>query len=86
MAGEAKKLRGSLAKDRSGASGVGVKEQGMEVDRTHAKEAGRKHNKDGPWMEPAELQAKGVTWAAAKKTAQNRIRWKTLPCFGLTFR
>ena len=25
-----------------------VKKQAMEVDRTHAKEAGRKHSKDGP--------------------------------------
>ena len=26
----------------------------------------------------AQAQAKGVTWVAAKKTAQKRIRWKTL--------
>ena len=31
----------------------------------------------------AELQAKGVTWAAAKKKVQNRIRWKS--GFGLIF-
>ena len=48
MAGEDKDRGSALATDRSETSGAGVKEQGMEMDRTHAKEAGRKHSKDGP--------------------------------------
>ena len=44
-----------MATNRSGASGDGVKEQGMEVDRSHAKETGHgwKHNKGSARLEPS---------------------------------
>ena len=47
--------------NRSGASGDGVKEQAMGVDRSHTKETGWKHDKSSARLEPSRQENKGAS-------------------------